>query len=417
MNTSDGGPHVARVGSCSMADLLSIAQARAIVREAIVPLALEDVSVEAALGRVLAEDVVAAHDVSPFASSAMDGFAMRAAANGATLTIVGESRAGTPATGTLGPGEAMRISTGGVIPDGAEAVLQIELLEVAPDGATIVLRDDVPAGRNVRAAGEDLKAGTTVLRPGVRLGPAELGVAIAAGYGELTVATMPKVAVVATGDELVEPGLPLSPGQIHNSNAITLGGLAMQAGARVFTVTGGVVDTLQDTEHALGHALEEADVVLVSGGVSVGPHDHVKPALEALGVQQRFWRVALRPGKPTWFGDRDGVLVFGLPGNPVSSMVTFLLFARPALYALQGAPFEIPRRTAVLTQDVERQPDRDEAVRVALATDDDGVLRATPTGPQGSHIASSMLNASGLAILEAGDGPVPAGTRVAVEPI
>jgi molybdopterin molybdotransferase len=398
-----------------MADLLSIAQARAIVREAIVPLELEDVPVEAALGRVLAEDVVAAHDVSPFASSAMDGFAMRAASAGATLTLVGESRAGTPAIGVIGPGEAMRISTGGVIPEGAEAVLQIELVTV--EGDTIVLRDDVPAGRNIRAAGEDLQAGTTVLRPGIRLGPAELGVAIAAGYGELTVALMPKVAVISTGDELVEPGHELAPGQIHNSNAITLSGLAMQAGARVFTVTGGVVDTLQDTEHALSHALEEADVVLVSGGVSVGPHDHVKPALEALGVQQRFWRVALRPGKPTWFGERDGVLVFGLPGNPVSSMVTFLLFARPALYALQGAPFAIPYRTAILTEDVERQPDRDEAVRVSLATDDDGVLRATPTGPQGSHIASSMLNASGLAIVEAGPGPVPSGTRVSVEPI
>jgi molybdopterin molybdotransferase len=397
-----------------MADLLSIAQARAIVRKAIVPLEHEDVHVEAALGRVLAEDVVAAHDVSPFASSAMDGFAMRAAAAGATLTIVGESRAGTPADVVVGPGEAIRISTGALIPEGAEAVLQIELLTVSGD--TIVLHDDVPAGRNIRRAGEDLQKGAVVLRAGIRLGPPELGVAVAAGRGELRCSRLPKVAVVATGDELIEPGAPLAPGQIHNSNAITLSGLAMQSGARVFTVTG-AIDTLEDTEHALSHALEEADMVLVTGGVSVGPHDHVKPALEALGVQQRFWRVALRPGKPTWFGQRDNALVFGLPGNPVSSMVTFLLFARPALYALQGAPFDIPRRTAVLTEAVERQPDRDEAIRVSLATDDDGVLRATPTGPQGSHIASSMLNAAGLAIVEAGPGGVDAGTRVPVEPI
>jgi molybdopterin molybdotransferase len=210
--------------------------------------------------------------------------------------------------------------------------------------------------------------------------------------------------------------MPLEPGQIHNSNAVTLAALAMQAGARVFTVTG-AIDTLHDTEEALAVALEEADVVLVSGGVSVGPHDHVKPALEALGVQQRFWRVALRPGKPTWFGERDASLVFGLPGNPVSSMVTFLLFARPALHALQGAPFETPRRTAVLTEAVERQPDRDEAIRVSLATDEDGRLCATPTGPQGSHIQSSMLGADGLAIIEAGPGGVDAGTRVPVEPI
>lgn len=399
-----------------MADLLSIAQAREIVRAAIVPLPPEAVPIEAALGRVLAEDVVAAHDVSPFASSAMDGFATRVVAAGETLTVVGESRAGTPSTATLGPGEAIRISTGGLLPDGAEGVLQIELIDVAEDGATITVRDAVAAGRNIRGAGEDLRAGATVLRPGARLGPAELGVAVAAGYGELQCARQPRVAVVSTGDELVEPGEPLRPGQIHNSNAVTLAALAMQGGARVFTVTG-AVDTQEDTEEALSVALEEADLVLVSGGVSVGPHDHVKPALEALGVQQRFWRVALRPGKPTWFGDRDGRLVFGLPGNPVSSMVTFLLFARPALYALQGAPFDIPRRTAVLSEGVQRQPDRDEAIRVTLATDAEGTLRATPTGPQDSHIQSSMLNAVGLAVIEAGPGGVAAGTRVPVEPI
>ncbi len=237
-----------------------------------------------------------------------------------------------------------------------------------------------------------------------------------AGCGTLEVAVSPRVAVVATGDELADPGEPLGPGQIHNSNAVTLATLAMQAGARVFTVTG-AQDTQADTEEALGVALEEADVVVISGGVSVGPHDHVKPALEALGVRQVFWRVSLRPGKPTWFGERDGRLVFGLPGNPVSSMVTFLLFARPALHALQGAPFALPTRHAALTEAVERQPDRDEAIRVALETSPDGRLLATPTGPQGSHILSSMVGADGLAIVAAGMGGVDAGTVVPVEPI
>jgi molybdopterin molybdotransferase len=255
-----------------------------------------------------------------------------------------------------------------------------------------------------------------VLPAGTRLGPAELGLAVAAGRSHVRCARAPRVAVVATGDELVDPGEPLEPGQIHNSNAVTLGALAMQTGARVFTVTG-AVDTLEDTEEALALALEEADVVLVSGGVSVGAHDHVKPALEQLGVEQHFWRVALRPGKPIWFGSREAKLVFALPGNPVSSMVTFLLFARPALLAMQGAPFAIHRRTAVLTEAVDRRPDRDEAVRVRLATDDTGTVRATPTGPQDSHIQSSMVGADALAIIAAGPGAVPAGTAVTVEPI
>ncbi|MBX5440827.1 MAG: molybdopterin molybdotransferase MoeA [Solirubrobacteraceae bacterium] len=401
-----------------MTRLLSIAQARELVRAAVVPLEDEPVPVEAALGRVLAEDVAAAHDVAPFDSSAMDGFALRAerprTPAGTTLPIVGESRAGRPAERPVGPGEAVRISTGAMLPEGADAVLQIELADEA--GGRVTLRDDVAPGRNVRRAGEDLRAGDVVLRAGTILGPAELGVAVGAGRAEVRCARPPRVAVVATGDELADPGEPLRPGQIHNTNATTLAALAMQHGARVFTVTG-APDTQEGTEEALAAALEEADLVLVSGGVSVGPHDHVKPALEALGVEQRFWRVALRPGKPTWFGVRDGVLVFGLPGNPVSSMVTFLLFARPALRALQHAPFDVERRAAVLTEPVERQPERDEAVRVALATGPDGTLRATPTGPQGSHVLSSMVGAAGLAIVEAGDGDLPAGAVVPVEPI
>jgi molybdopterin molybdotransferase len=397
-----------------MSALLSIAQARDEIRRAVEALEPEDVEIAAALGRVLAEDVTAAHDVPPFANSAMDGFAVRSGPAGRTLPVTGEARAGRPADRPLEPQEAFRISTGAVLPDGADAVIEVERVEER-DGA-ILPQVDVEEARNVRAPGEDLPAGTVVLHQGVRLGPAELGVAVSAGRATVRCARPPRVAVVATGDELVDPGTPLRPGQIHNSNAVTLGALAQQTGARVFTVTG-APDTLDETIEALGLALDEADVLVVSGGVSVGPHDHVKPALDALGVQQRFWGVALRPGKPTWFGTREGRLAFGLPGNPVSSMVTFLLFVRPALHALQGAPFDTPRRTAILTEPIERNAQRDEAVRVSLATTERGSLQATPTGPQDSHISSSMLGAAGLAIVERGEGGVDAGDTVTVEPI
>src|SRR5436305_5383481 len=223
-------------------------------------------------------------------------------------------------------------------------------------------------------------------------------VAVTAGRGDLAVGLRPRVAVVATGDELVAPGAPLAPGQIHDSNAITLAGLAARAGADV-APTARATDTREAVESTLRDVLAGADVLVVSGGVSVGPHDHVKPALEALGVEQRFWRVALRPGKPTWFGTTaEGKLVFGLPGNPVSSMVTFHLFARPALLALQGAPFaSAPVRTATLTEAVPRSPERDECVRVHLETTEAGGLTATPTGPQASRVLTATLGAAGPA--------------------
>jgi molybdopterin molybdotransferase len=261
-----------------------------------------------------------------------------------------------------------------------------------------------------------MRQGAVVLNEGTRLGPVELGVAATAGRATLAVGRRPIVAVVATGDELVPAGSPLGPGQIHDSNALALAAQATRAGAEVLG-TAHAPDTRVGTETELGAALDQADVLVVSGGVSVGPHDHVKPALEQLGVKERFWRVALRPGKPTWFGTRDGKLVFGLPGNPVSALVTFHLFARPALLALQGAPFATRTTQAILTEPIPRNPGRDEAVRVRLATGEDGRATATPTGPQGSHQLTSMLGADGLAIVIAGDGEAPAGETVAIEPL
>ena len=248
-----------------------------------------------------------------------------------------------------------------------------------------------------------------MLRAGAPLGPAELGLAVEAGRASLRCTRLARVAVLATGDELVEPGEPLAHGQLHNSNAVTLGALVRRAGAAL-TLTDAVPDDAAATRAAVGRALDGTDVLLLTGGVSVGPHDHVKPALVDLGVEEVFWRVALRPGKPLWFGTRGSQLVFGLPGNPVSAVVTFLLFARPALALLQGRDGPRPRGRAVLGEAVARQRAREDCVRVRLV---DG--HALPTGPQGSHQLSSMLGAEALAIVPRGEGVLPAGTEVEIE--
>ncbi len=315
--------------------LISIRDAHARVLEATQPLGSETVSVAEALDRTLAQDISAAGDVPPFACSAMDGYALLANPAGRTLTVVGESRAGAPSDHHVAEGEAVRISTGAAIPPGATAVIRQEDTET--DGNTVTITADVTPGQNIRGAGEDMRAGASVLRVGTRLGAAELGAAVAAGLGRLTVARRPRVAVLPTGDELRTAGEPLGPGQIHNSNGPMLSALAAHAGAAPEPPQQ-LADDATATETGLARALEHADLVIVSGGVSVGPHDHVKPALHRLGVTEIFWGVALQPGKPTWFGAKDGTLVFGLPGNPVSAVVTFSLFVAPALAALLGAP-------------------------------------------------------------------------------
>ncbi len=394
-----------------MSGLLSIAHARQRVLAAVRPLGTEPVAVGAGLDRVLAADLLAAGDVPAFANSAMDGFAVRVGAGERRLRIVGESRAGHPSTVPVGEGEAIRVSTGAAVPAGSDAVIRVE--DTGEEDGEVALHVPVRSGENVRGAGEDLRAGALVLGAGTPLGPVELAVAVAAGAGELACARRPRVVVLGTGDELREPGEPLGPGEIHNSNAVGLAALAQRAGAEVLSV-GRVADTPGATEAALREALEAADVVVVSGGVSVGPHDHVKPALDAVGVAERFWGVALKPGKPTWFGAReDGTLVFGLPGNPVSALVTFGLFARPALRALQGADPALDSFPAALADAVPREAHREQAVRVRLERGR-GELRAVPTGPQGSHILSSLLGAGGLALIPAGEGEVAAGEEVEV---
>ena len=391
--------------------LTPLARARAQVLAASRPLAAEAIALHDALGRVLAEPVHAAADVPGFDNSAMDGFALRAGTAGRRLVLAGEARAGAPAVGPLGAEEAMAISTGAALPQGADAVLELERAEVR-EGA-VIPRLEVAPGRNVRRAGEDVRAGSRVLAGGRRLGPVELGLAAGAGAARVHCARRPRLALVATGDELVAPGQVLGPGQIYDSNRIALAGLAARGGAEV-VLTRHVGDSPAATVAALDDALGAADVVLASGGVSVGAHDHVRPALERIGVSEIFWGIALRPGKPTWFGTRGRQLCFGLPGNPVSALVTFLLLVRPALARLQGAWPLYRTVPARLGTAVPRRRARDEAIRVRLVHERSGP-RAVPTGAQGSHILSSMLDADGLALIPAGEGELPAGEPVTIE--
>ena len=404
---------------------LEIDAARRLVVERATALGSEPVALADALGRTLAEDVVSADPVPGFDNSAMDGYAVRAADTASTpvsLAVVDESRAGHPATRSLGAGEAIAISTGAMLPDGADAVVRVEDTDGGRESVTIEV--GAAAGTDVRRAGEDIAAGERVLRSGAQIGPAEAGVIASVGRAEVACARRPRVAVLTTGDELQPPGEPLAPGAIRNSNAFAVAGLAVRAGAQL-AGTAIVRDTLDATREALAAALE-ADVVVVSGGVSVGEHDHVRPALAELGVEQVFWRVALRPGAPTYFGVKQhpatssasspGVpkLVFGLPGNPVSAMVTFLLFARPAIRAMLGAGDERPRARARLADEYPALAARTQLVRCRLELGDDGWI-AHPTKAQGSHVLTSMIGADALAIVPPAERPHPAGTSVEIE--
>jgi molybdopterin molybdotransferase len=393
-------------------DLLSIADAQRLVLERVKPLDGERVPIERAAGRVLVEPAVAVVDLPPFRSSAMDGFAVRSqdtARPPAALRLAGEVVAGRPSSARLEGGQAIAISTGGAVPEGADAVVPIELVGSEDDAVTV--REPVHAGANVRERGGDASAGTAVLDPGALLGPGQVAALAAAGVAEVRCAKRPRVAILVTGSELRQPGEELGPGEIYESNALLLAAALQSAGA-VPAQLGVVPDDREEHRRALERALLGFDMLVTSGGASVGPHDLVREVQADLRVEEVFWGVAIKPGKPVAFGLRRDHLVFNLPGNPVSVLVTYEVLVRPAVHALLGLPDPLPRYArGLLAAPVRRQPRRHEFVRARSRRQGDDVV-LEPLPGQESHMIVRAAEADALLSIEPGDAGLDAGETV-----
>ena len=387
-----------------MDGLPSVAEAQQLVLARVLPLPAELVAVGDSAGRIVAVAALARTDLPPFANSAMDGYAVRSADTPGTLPVVFGVAAGVPSPRALEAGEAMAISTGGVVPDGCNSVIPLE--QVVRSGNSVTIEKNVPIGANIRARGGDLRQGETVVPAGVRLTPARIGALAAAGVAEVTVSRRPRVAILATGSELVAPGLPLGPGQVYESNGSILAAQAVAAGCDVVRLPA-VADDREAHRAAIERGLA-CDVLITSGGVSVGPHDLVRGVEAELGVEEVFWRVSVKPGKPVAFGVRGETLVFGLPGNPVSSLVSFELFVRPALLALQGFDSPLPRFEPGRLAYALRRGQRDELVRARTRVEAADVVLEPLTG-QDSHQIARAAQADALVWVPAGEGELPVG--------
>ncbi len=412
--------------------LMSLEDARARMLEGLAALPTEIVALGDAPGRVLAESLLSRHTLPPWDNSAMDGFAVLASDTAAAsiesptrLKVVGEAAAGRVADVVVTAGNAVRILTGAPLPQGADAVVPVESTDARPGVAElpsdVAIHSAADPGAHIRRAGTDLREGAPLLPVGTELTPAALAVAAAGGHAQVTVSRRPRVAILATGDELVAPGEPLGPAQIPDSNTSGVAAQTRELGAEV-QILGIARDDLDDVLAHLRQGLAWADVIVASGGVSVGAHDVVKDAFAQIG-RIDLWRIAVQPGRPLAFGHApaaDGkrdVLLFGLPGNPVSSLVTFELFVRPVVRRLSGHEDVIGRDIVRATLDapVTKAPKRRTFLRVALTkTDTTPGWRASLAGGQDSHVLSALAAADGLAIIGEEFDSVPAGTEVEV---
>ncbi|HWS76292.1 MAG TPA: gephyrin-like molybdotransferase Glp [Quisquiliibacterium sp.] len=395
-------------------DALPVESARRVIADFVSPVrAVERVGIRAALDRVLAGDVLSPFDVPASDNSAMDGYALRGADLAAdsitSLRIVGSAFAGRPFGGAVGPGEAVRIMTGAVMPGGCDTVVPQEHARV--EEARLVVPPGQSVGQHRRLRGEDLAAGRTALSGGRRLSPADLGLLASLGFAEVAVRRRLRVAFFSTGDELRSIGEPLSPGQVYDSNRYTIHGMLTRLG--VDTIDMGVVrDEPEALEDAMRAAGESADAIVSSGGVSVGEADFTREVLGRLG-DVAFWRIAMRPGRPLAFGRIGGAAYFGLPGNPVAVMISFYFFARDALLRMMGAaPTVPPVLRATAQAGIRKRPGRTEFQRGVLSASADGRMLVRLTGSQGSGVLRSMSEANCIVVLHHDQGDVNAGDAV-----
>ena len=397
---------------------LTVEQALTRIRESITPTqGFEQLSLRSALGRVLAEDILSPINVPAYANSAMDGYAVLAedlpAEGEAELQVTGTSLAGHPFEGTVKKGQAIRIMTGAKMPEGADTVIMQE--HALREEDTLRISAGHKAGQNVRQAGEDLSTGQVVLARGKFINPAEMGLLASLGIPEVKVARRLRVAFFSTGDELASLGQALKEGQIYDSNRYTLHGMLQRLGAEIIDM-GVIPDDRDAIRNAFEQASEIADVLITSGGVSVGDADYVKETLDALG-QVNFWKIAMKPGRPLAFGQLGKAAFFGLPGNPVSAMATFYQIVQPSLRHMMGQAMTQPMRLSLpCASKLKKRPGRADFQRGIIESDDQGQLLVRSTGHQGSHILSSMSQANCFIILPAENGGVEPGELVVVEP-
>jgi len=401
--------------------MITVEEATAQVLTRIAVLEPERVPLLAALGRVLAEDVISDIDVAPFDNSAMDGYAVRyadvasaSAESPVTLKVVEHIPAGVAPARLVGPGEASRIMTGAPVPGGADAVVMVERTRAGENagstGGTVEILAPAKPGEHIRGRAEEVRAGDSVLLAGERIGPAAIGLAASVGHAELLVRRRPRVAVVSTGDELVEVTERPGPGKIRNSNSYSLAAQVLEAGGEPHVL--GVARDNEDDTRALLSRAPEFDLMVTTGGVSMGDFDVVKKVLEEIG-ELEFWRVAMRPGAPQTFGTIGGTPFFGLPGNPTSTMVGFEMFVRPAIRKMAGfTALSRPRAVATLTHDVTKKADRRYFLRARLTATGGGNYAVAVSGNQSSAMLTAMHRGNCLMSLPEGESTFPAGTSV-----
>jgi len=394
--------------------MISVQEAQTNILKGLRPVSTETISIAAALGRVLAEDVVARRTQPPSDLSAMDGYAVKAAdvaTTPARLEVIGESAAGGSFAGTLKTGQAVRIFTGAPVPAGADAIVIQE--DTTRDGNTVTVTESAAAGRYIRRAGIDFRNGDAGLSSGKKITPRDIGILAAMDIPWISVRRRPRVALLSTGDELVRPGEPVGPNQIISTNALVIAAMVQQAGGEAIDL--GIAKDNEASLRQMASGAKSADLLVTLGGASVGDHDLVQSVLGKDGLQIDFWRIAMRPGKPLMFGDLDGTPMLGMPGNPVSSMICSFIFLYPALDALMGRPPSSPTVVpAILSHDIRENDQREDYQRARIIGHEDGLPVIELFSNQDSSLLSSLSSATCLLKREPFAKPVNKGSAVGI---